>query len=179
MFNLFLCILHYRTVKPPGNDSLRSNVCCASVPPPRGGTVYGYCRFVEVCLDSCADATVLVGCYRLFCVTELFLSVSAVSFIPDLNRLPSNLVRDIRRVLSRLRRVITICPTMSNTGFKTMLELPPAIPTRTINTKRSKKICSIPASADVASVIVSPPVTGELKNTTHAAPMSSANSPGD
>jgi len=152
---------------------------CASVPPPRDGTAYGYCEFVALCLYRGTDVTVTAGCYRLFCVTELFLSVSAVSFIPDVRRLPSNLISDIRRVLSMLRRAITICPTMSNTGFKTMLGLPPAIPTRTIKTKRRRNICSIPQSTELASVIVSPPVTGELWNPTHEAPMSSANSPGD
>lgn len=142
---------------------------CASVPPPRGDTVYGCCRFVCMWMYACADAAVLVVFYRLFCVAELFLSVSAVSFIPDVSRLPSNLISDIRRVLSRLKRAITICPTMSNTGFRTMLGLPPAIPTRTINTKRIRKICSMPLSTDVASVIVSPPVTAESQNTTWGA----------
>ena len=152
---------------------------CASVPPPRDDTAYGYCEFIALCLYTGTDVTVTAGCYRLVCVTELFLSVSDVSFIPDARRLPSNLISDIRRGLSMLRRAITICPTMSNTGFKTILGLPPAIPTRTIKTKRSRNICSIPLSTELAAVIVSPPVTGELWNTTREAPMSSANSPSD
>lgn len=102
-----------------------------------------------------------------------------MSFIPDVRRLPSNLISDIRRVLSRLRSAITICPTMSNIGFRTMLGLPPAIPTRTIKTKIGRKSCSIAPSAEFASVIVSPPVTAESQNTMHAAPISSANSTGD
>ncbi len=112
-----------------------------------------YCKFFITLLYCCIDGTVSAGCYLLFCATELFLSVSAASFIPDVRRLPSNRISDIRRVLSRLRRAITICPTMSNIGFKTMLGLPPAIPTRTIKTKISRKICSMPLSTECASVM--------------------------
>src|SRR5579883_1091695 len=43
---------------------------------------------------------------------------------------------------------------MSNTGLRTMLGLPPAIPIRTINTKRSRNICSIPAHADDIGVVI-------------------------
>ena len=157
-----LCILHYRTVKPPGNGSLRSNVCCASVPPPRGDTVYGYC--VLMMFSSVSDVVGVCsgGFYLLFCLPEPFLSVSARSFIADTRTLPKTLNRVIRRVLSRLIRAFTIWPTMSNTGFRTMLGLPPAIPTRTINMKSKKRTCSIPPSGDEVGVIVSPPVTGEF-----------------
>ena len=155
-----LCILHYRTVKPPGNGSLRSNVCCASVPPPRGDTVCGYCVLMMFSTVTDVVGTCSGAFYLLFCLPEPFLSVSAKRFTPDTRTLPKTLNRVIRRVLSRLIRAFTICPTMSNTGFRTMLGLPPAIPTRTINIKRSRRICSIPPIGDEV-VIVSPPVTGE------------------
>jgi hypothetical protein len=155
-----LCILHYRTVKPPGNGSLRSNVCCASVPPPRGDTVCGY--YVLMMFSSVLEfvGNLSDAFYLLFCLPEPFLSASVRRFIPDRRTLPKTLNRVIRRVQRRLRSAFTICPTMSNTGFKTMLGLPPAIPTRTINMKRTKIICSRPPSGDEGGVIVSPPVTG-------------------
>lgn len=127
-----------------------------------GSTICGYSAFTALRARLSVVVDVSVACYLLLCVIEAFLSVSAARFIPDTATVPKTLNSDIRRVLSRLRRAITICPTISNIGFRTILGLPPAIATRIINMKRSRKICSIPASGDeIGVVIVSPPVTSE------------------
>jgi len=95
-----LFILHYRTVKPPGNVSLRSDACCASVPPSRDDTACSYSALIGVAAATDVGGIYSDDCYRLFCVTDPLPSVSAVSCIPDARTLPKTLGRVIRRVLS-------------------------------------------------------------------------------